>query len=109
MGPMRCLYAGLKSDLAEMSESISKLAHDGVDQGRKRIRGAARKSRKQARETLSAVEHEFEERPITSAAVALGIGLVLGKLLFRESESFRRIRRDGCAVLTATGRHWQGV
>lgn len=80
---LRNEYASLKSDLAKMSDTISKLAHDGMDEGRDRLRGAARQSRKQARETLSAVEHEIEERPVTTMAIALGVGFVLGKLLSR--------------------------
>ncbi len=76
-------YASLKSDIAEMSETISNLASDGMAEGRKRIRSAAKQSRERARETVSAFEHEIEERPITSLAVALGVGFVLGKLLSR--------------------------
>lgn len=80
---LRAEYASLKSDLADMSETISKLAHDGAAEGRKRLKSAARQSRDQARESWGAFEHEIEERPITSLAVALGVGFVLGKLLSR--------------------------
>ncbi|MDZ7781437.1 MAG: hypothetical protein U5K56_00290 [Halioglobus sp.] len=55
-------YASLKSDLTEMSETISNLAHDGVAEGRKQIRGAARHSRDQARETWGLLEHEIKEQ-----------------------------------------------
>lgn len=80
---LRSEYASLKSDIAEMSKTISNLASDGMAEGRKRVRSAAKQSREQARETWGAVEHEIEERPITSLAVALGLGFVLGKLLSR--------------------------
>lgn len=80
---LRAEYASLKSDLSDMSETISKLAHDGAAEGRKRIRGAAKHSRDQARESWTAFEHEIEERPITSLAIALGVGFVFGKLLSR--------------------------
>jgi len=76
-------YASLKSDIAQMSETISNLAHGGMDEGRRKIRSAAEKSRHQARESWGVVEQEIEERPITSIAVAAGIGFVLGKLLSR--------------------------
>ena len=76
-------YASLKSDLAKMSESLSSLARDGMAEGREKVRGAARHSREQAREAWGAIESEVEERPITSLAVALGVGFVLGKLLSR--------------------------
>jgi ElaB/YqjD/DUF883 family membrane-anchored ribosome-binding protein len=80
---LRSEYASLKSDLAEMSKTIANLANDGIDEGSKRVRSVARHSRDRARETLGAVENEIEERPITSVAVALGAGFVLGKLLSR--------------------------
>lgn len=80
---LKSQYASLKSDLAEMSKAVSTLTRDGVAEGRKRVRGAADQGREQARETWGVVEHEIEERPITSLAVALGVGFVLGKLMAR--------------------------
>jgi ElaB/YqjD/DUF883 family membrane-anchored ribosome-binding protein len=80
---LRKEYASLKSDIAKMSETISKLSHDGLAEGRKRVRSAARQSGERARETWGAVENEIEERPVTSLAIALGAGFVLGKLLSR--------------------------
>lgn len=80
---LRKEYASLKSDFAQMSETISNLASDGVAEGRRQVRTAARESRERGREAVSAVEHEIEERPMTSLAVALGVGFVLGKLLSR--------------------------
>lgn len=76
-------YASLKSDIAAMSETISNLANDGMAAGRKRLNSAAKESRESARETVSAFEHEIEQRPITSLVIALGAGFVLGKLLSR--------------------------
>lgn len=83
LNELRKEYASLRSDLAEMSETISNLASDGISEGRKRVRSAARHSRDRARETFDAFENEIEERPITSLAIALGAGFVLGKLLSR--------------------------
>lgn len=80
---LRQEYASLKSDLSEMSETLSSLARDGVAEGRERVRGAAKRSGKKAREAWDVVEHEVEDRPITSLAVALGIGFALGKVLSR--------------------------
>ena len=76
-------YASLKSDLSKMNETLSKLAHDSADEGRARIRSAAKQSQDQARETWGTIESEIEQRPVTSLAVALGVGFVLGKLLSR--------------------------
>lgn len=80
---LRKEYASLKADLADMSETISNLASDGMAAGRKKIHSAARQSRERARETIGVLENEMEERPITSLAVALGVGFILGKLLSR--------------------------
>lgn len=76
-------YASLKSDLAKMSDTLSKLAQDSTNEGRARIRSAARHSRDQAKETWGTLENEIEQRPVTTLAVALGLGFVLGKLLSR--------------------------
>ena len=76
-------YASLKSDIGEMSKTLSKLGRDGLAQGRDRVYSATEQSRERAKETWGKFEHEIEERPITSLAVALGVGFVLGKLLSR--------------------------
>lgn len=76
-------FATLREELAGIGKTVSNLAHSAADEGRDRVRSAAERSRQQARETWGAFEHEIEERPMTSIAVALGIGFILGKLLDR--------------------------
>lgn len=76
-------YESLKSDLAEMTQTVTNLARDGVEEGRQRTVGAVQQRREQARETWGVVEKEIEERPITTLAVALGVGFILGKLMSR--------------------------
>jgi ElaB/YqjD/DUF883 family membrane-anchored ribosome-binding protein len=80
---LKSQYASLKSDLAEMSKSLSTLTRDGVAEGRKQVSEVADQAREQASETWGVLEKEIEERPITSLAVALGIGFVIGKLIAR--------------------------
>ncbi len=80
---LKSQYASLKSDLAEMSKSLSTLTRDGVAEGRKQVSEVADQAREQANETWGVLEKEIEERPITSLAVALGIGFVIGKLIAR--------------------------
>lgn len=75
--------AGLKSDMAKITETLGKIARTSAEQGRERIKGAANYSREQARQTLGTFEKEVEERPLTSLAVALGMGFILGKLIDR--------------------------
>lgn len=76
-------FSALKDELAGIGKTVSSLAHSVTEDGRGRVRDAAQRSRQQARETWGAFEHEVEERPMTSMAVALGIGFILGKLLNR--------------------------
>lgn len=76
-------FSALKSELSKISKTVSHLAKTATDEGHGRIRAAADQSREQARQTWGEFEKEIEERPMTSIAVALGIGLILGKLLGR--------------------------
>ncbi len=75
--------ASLKSDMGDIADTLSKLAHNTADEGRKRVKSAAKQSRAQAEATLGSLEKEIEERPMTSLALALGIGFVMGKLFSR--------------------------
>lgn len=76
-------FSALKSELSKISNTVSQLAKTATDEGRGRIRATAHQSREQARETWGAFEKEVEERPMTSIAVALSIGFILGRLLGR--------------------------
>lgn len=76
-------FSELKSELSQIGKTVSQLARSATDEGRNRVRAAADQSREQARETWSAFEKEVEERPMTSIAIAIGIGFILGKLLDR--------------------------
>lgn len=80
---LRKEFATLKEELANIGKTVSQLTHSAADEGRERLRAAADHSRQQARQTWDAFEQEVEERPMTSMAVALGIGFILGRLLDR--------------------------
>lgn len=80
---LRAEFSALKSELSDMGKTLSELAKSAADESRGRIRSAADQSRQQARETWGAFENEVEERPMTSLAIALGVGFILGKLLDR--------------------------
>lgn len=73
----------LRTDITDIAETLRKLSHDAVADGRDRLRDAAKQQTDKARESLSGVESEIEQRPLTSVAAAFGIGFVLGKLLDR--------------------------
>jgi len=83
MKELRAELAALKEDLANIGETVGRIAGTATDEGRQRIRSAAQSSKQQARDTISSLEHEIEERPMTSVAAAMGIGFILGRLLDR--------------------------
>ncbi|MEE4638902.1 MAG: hypothetical protein V2J42_09210 [Wenzhouxiangella sp.] len=87
-------FASLKSDVSEIGQSISKMARDAAsesghklrdaaEEGRERLSSAARRSGQQVRRGWDSFESEIEDRPMTSLAVALGLGFILGRLLDR--------------------------
>jgi len=80
---LRDEFKQLKEELSGIGKTVRQLAHSATDEGRERLRSAADQTRQQARETWGAFEHEIEQRPMTSIAVALGIGFILGKLFDR--------------------------
>ncbi len=80
---LRDEFKQLKEELSGIGQTVRQLAHSATDEGRERLRSAADQTRQQARETWHAFEHEIEQRPMTSIAVALGIGFILGKLFDR--------------------------
>lgn len=80
---LRAEVASLKKDLGNVADTIKKLSGETVEQGREQLRRTTRRSRDQAKEALSALESEIEERPVTSLAAAFGIGFIVGKLFDR--------------------------
>jgi ElaB/YqjD/DUF883 family membrane-anchored ribosome-binding protein len=87
-------FASLKSDVSEIGKSLSKMAkdtasesrhkiRDAAEEGRERLSNAAQRSGQQVRRGWDSFENEIEDRPMTSLAVALGLGFILGKLLDR--------------------------
>lgn len=80
---LKAELASLRSDMADIGDTLAKLARSTANEGREKVRDAAKYSRNQAEQTLGAFEKEVEERPMTSLAVALGMGFVLGKLIDR--------------------------
>jgi len=87
-------FASLKSDVAEIGESISTIAKSSAQEGQERAKAMARngkervnraadKSAGQMRSGWDAIEGEVEQRPLTSLGIAMGLGFVIGKLLGR--------------------------
>lgn len=91
----------LKNDLAALRKDISALAKTVGDQAsttsddtmdmlkekiaalRTEIEGAAKSVRARGAEGVASVERHIEEKPLQSMLIALGAGLLIGKLLDR--------------------------
>lgn len=80
---LKAELASLRSDMADIGDTLAKLARSTANEGREKVKDAANYSKDQASQTLGAFQKEVEERPMTSLALALGIGFVLGKLMDR--------------------------
>ncbi|MBC7135137.1 DUF883 family protein [Oceanibaculum nanhaiense] len=91
----------LKNDLAALRKDIGALAKTVGDQAsttsddamdglkeriaalRSELEGAAKSARARGAEGVAAVEHHIEQKPLQSMLIALGAGLLIGKLLDR--------------------------
>lgn len=93
--------AALKNDLAALRKDIGALAKTVGEQAsttsddamdalkekiaalRSELEGAAKTVRARGAEGVAAVEHHIEQKPLQSMLIALGAGLLIGKLLDR--------------------------
>lgn len=83
MQELKAELASLRSDMTDIGDTLAKLARSSASEGREKVKDAADYSRNQAKQAVGAFEKEVEERPMTSLAVALGLGFMLGKLIHR--------------------------
>ena len=80
---LKAEFASLKEELANIGDTVGRIASSATESGQERVRSAAKKTQRQAQDRWQALESEIEERPMTSVAAALGIGFLLGRLLDR--------------------------
>jgi ElaB/YqjD/DUF883 family membrane-anchored ribosome-binding protein len=80
----------LRKDLADINQTVKRLASDYAEEGKARVRASANRAQERVKATLSDVkgaledvESEIQSRPLTSTLIAFGIGLVLGRILKR--------------------------
>jgi ElaB/YqjD/DUF883 family membrane-anchored ribosome-binding protein len=85
----------LRTDLAELVSSVKELGKQSASGARNRAQeefehraqqasDAYQAARSQANEAAEHVQHSIEERPFTAAAIAFGVGVVVGKLFSRD-------------------------
>jgi len=73
----------LRKDVAKLSEDVRSIAGDRIGAARDRARDTANWARERGEAAANEVGHRIEERPLTSVAVAFGVGMVIGRLLDR--------------------------
>ena len=73
----------LRADFTKIGEILKDAARHGGAEAADRIREAADRGWSQAREHAKGLIDEIEERPVQSAMVIFGIGIILGLLVGR--------------------------
>lgn len=84
----------LKEDVRKITETLEKMAGDSAHTASETLRAKARQARASAARAQDAAEHGIDDavtyarttiadRPITTVATALGIGVLMGMLLRR--------------------------
>jgi ElaB/YqjD/DUF883 family membrane-anchored ribosome-binding protein len=71
----------LRVDFGQLLETTRDLARHGFTDAREKARGSAETAWAEVTRQAQGVSHEIEERPLISALIAFGFGLVLGLLL----------------------------
>ncbi len=79
--------ARLRADIANLSSALkdktSGVVHEQIDDVRARIDNLAGEAKLHGRQTLDDLTDRIEEKPLASVLIALGVGLLVGRLLDR--------------------------
>ncbi len=73
----------LRTDFASLTETLGSLVRNTSAEAAAKAREAGEKVWEGAKKRVSTVAEEIEERPLTAAATAFGIGVVIGLLFSR--------------------------
>ncbi len=73
----------LREDFAGLTKTLKDMSAAYAEEGQARVKNAADKVQQQAKDSYGRVQSEVEAHPLSSVAIAFGIGLVLGKILDR--------------------------
>ena len=70
----------LRSDFAALSGTLTDLARHGIGAAAQRVAAPGERAWNDVKHHAGTVSREIEEKPIASAFVAFGVGLMLGML-----------------------------
>ena len=73
----------LRADFNKITEIIKDTARHGGEEAAERIRETAERGWSEARTRAEGLMEEMEERPVQSALVVFGVGILLGLLVGR--------------------------
>lgn len=80
---LQAQLTALREDFAGLTKTLKDMSSAYAEQGQARVKEAADKVQQQAKDSYGRVQSEVEAHPMSSLAIAFGIGLVLGKVLDR--------------------------
>jgi len=75
--------AALRADLKALRDSISDLAYDTRDEVRAKISETADRAVALGKQKAETMQETVRERPMTSVAIAFGVGMLIAHLLDR--------------------------
>lgn len=75
--------AALRADLKSLSATISDMAKGKTDDVRARLGETADKAIASGKQTTENIQDTVRDRPITSVAIAFGVGMLIAHLLDR--------------------------
>ncbi len=70
----------LRSDLSRLSDTIGDVIRHGGSEAVNRARESGERIWGEAKKRAAGVSEEIEEKPVAAAAIAFGLGIVLGML-----------------------------
>ncbi|MDE1570513.1 DUF883 family protein [Aquabacter sp. P-9] len=83
LAELRSDLAALKADLSQLTETLGKTARDGVRGATSEAEVAMGEVTDWAEDQYLTLRHSIQAQPVTSIAIAAGVGFVLGQLLLR--------------------------
>lgn len=80
---LRADIAQLRSDMGNIGDTVKTMVTNRGSAAYERVRQSGDDLQKQAKEAIDSAAHQIEQRPLTAALTAFGIGVVLGMLFSR--------------------------
>lgn len=80
---LQAQLTALREDFAGLTKTLKDMSSAYAEEGQARVKNAADRVQQQAKDSYGRVQNEVETHPMSSVAIAFGVGLVLGKILDR--------------------------